>query len=102
MSIETYVARLARMSTEERHRAIESEPLPRNIGDLLDEAAAEVPGRAAWNFFEGGGALSYRDLQGAVNRTANALRKWGVVKGSHVAVMMPNIPAMTTLWLALA
>lgn len=102
MSIESHIARLASMPTEARHRYIESEPLPANVGALLDEAAAEVGDQDAWNFFEDEGPISYRDLQRAVNRTANALRLWGVGKGTHVAIMLPNMPLMPTLWLALA
>ncbi len=102
MNIESYIAHLASLTTAQRHRYIEAETLPANIGCLLDEAAAEAGDRDAWNFFEGEGALSYRDLQRAVNRTANALRQWGVGKGTHVAAMLPNIPLMPTIWLALA
>ena len=102
MSIDLYIARLAAMSTSERHRFIESEPLPLNVGALLDQAVAEAGERDAWNFFEGEGPLSYRDLQRSVNRTANALQQWGVGKGTHVAAMLPNIPVMPTIWLALA
>lgn len=102
MNITSYIERLASMPTPERHRFIESEPLPLNVGDLLDQAVAEASELDAWNFFEGDGPLSYRELQLQVNRTANALRKWGVRKGSHVAAMLPNIPVMPTIWLALA
>jgi crotonobetaine/carnitine-CoA ligase len=102
MSIDSYIAHLESLTTEQRHRFLESEPLPANVGALLDAAAAEVPDRDAWNFFEGGGTLSYRELQRAVNRTANALRAWGVGKGTHVAAMLPNVPQMPTLWLAVA
>jgi acyl-coenzyme A synthetase/AMP-(fatty) acid ligase len=102
MDIESYIGRLSAMSTSERHRFLESEPLPANVGALLDEAVAEAGDAEAWNFFEGGGSLSYRDLRDEVNVTANALLHWGVGKGTHVAVMLPNIPAMPTIWLALA
>ena len=43
----------------ERRRQIESEPLPRNIGALLDDAAADAPDRLAWNFFERGERITY-------------------------------------------
>jgi len=102
MNVDVYIARIAAMTTAERHRFIESESLPPNIGTLLDQAAEEAPDRDAWNFFEGGGPITYRELRRAVNRTANALRQWGVGKGTHVAAMLPNIPLMPTIWLALA
>lgn len=102
MNVDAYFARLAAMTTAERHRFLESEPFPPSIGALLDAAAMEVPERDAWNFFEGGGTITYRELQRTVNRTANALMKWGVGRDTHVAAMMPNVPLMPTLWLALA
>jgi len=102
MTLEAYIERLAAMSTPERHRFIEEEPLPANVGELLDQAVAEAGDRDAWDFFEGGGRLSYRALRDQVNVTANALLQWGVGKGVRVAVMLPNIPAMPTIWLALA
>ena len=102
MDIEHYIARLAAMSTSERHGFLEAEPLPANVGTLLDEAVAQAGDRDAWNFFEGEGGLSYRALRDRVNATANALRQWGVRRGTHVAAMLPNVPAMPTIWLALA
>ncbi|HLS57369.1 MAG TPA: AMP-binding protein [Zeimonas sp.] len=102
MNVEAYIAHLGSMTTGERHRFMESEPLPVNVGALLDQAVAEAPDRHAWNFFEGDGPVTYRDLQRSVNRMANALRQWGVGRGTHVAAMLPNIPVMPTIWLALA
>ena len=102
MAIDSTVAGLASLSTPERHRVLEQEPLPAHVGALLDLAVAEAGDRDAWNFFEGAGPLSYRELQRSVNRVANALIDWGVGKGTHVAAMLPNIPEMPTLWLALA
>lgn len=102
MNIDSYIAHLASLTTAERHQYIAAETLPANVGDLMDIAAAEAGDRDVWNFFEGEGPLSYRELQGTVNRAANALRQWGVGKGTHVAAMLPNIPLMPTLWLALA
>lgn len=102
MSIERYIERLAAMSTEERHRHIEAAPLPTNVGTLLDSAAADAGEQDALNFFQGEGSISYRALKKRVNQTANALRQWGIEKGTHVAVMLPNIPLLPTTWLALA
>lgn len=93
---------LSHLDTMQRHAALESAPLPANIGALLDEAAAEAGERAAMNFFETGAVFSYEALVIEVNRTANALSSWGVGRGSHVAVMLPNIPQMPIVWLALA
>ncbi len=86
----------------ERLRQIESEPLPPNVAALLDDAAAEVPDTTALDFFESGERLSYGELRRRVNRLANGLARRGVGKGSHVGVMLPNVPALPITWLALA
>ena len=86
----------------ERRRQIESEPLPRNIGALLDDVASAAPDRLAWEFFERGERITYRALRELVNRLADGFARAGVRKGSHVGVMLPNVPAMPTTWLALA
>jgi long-chain acyl-CoA synthetase len=87
---------------EQRRKEIEAGPLPRNVAALIDEVCEAAPDRLAWNFFEGGGALTYRELQSEVNRLANGLRTIGVGKGTHVGVMLPNIPEFPLTWLALA
>ncbi len=86
----------------ERRRQIEGEPLPRNIGALLDDAAAAAPHRLAWDFFEQGERITYAALRERVDRLAAGLAGAGVRKGSHVGVMLPNVAAMPTTWLALA
>lgn len=86
---------------EERQRQIESEPLPATIYEVVAEAAAEIPDQLAWNFFEAGETLTYREVLDQTNRLASSLATLGVVKGSHVAVMLPNIPAFPLTWLAL-
>lgn len=86
----------------ERRRQIESEPLPRNIDELLDSAAKAAPERIAWNFFEQGERITYATLRARVSGLASGLARAGVGKGSHVGVMLPNIAAMPTTWLALA
>ena len=48
---------------EERSRQIESEPLPANIGALIDDAADRARDRLAWDFFESGETITYADLR---------------------------------------
>ena len=86
---------------EERIRSIEAEPLPANIGALLDAAAAAVPERDAWNFFESGERITYAALREQVDRLAGGMTRAGIRRGTHVGVMLPNIPAMPMTWLAL-
>jgi long-chain acyl-CoA synthetase len=89
-------------SLADRRKQIESEPLPRNIGALLDDACSAVSSQVAWNFFESGEQATYAEVRARVNRLANGLFACGVRKGVKVAVMLPNIAAMPTTWLALA
>jgi crotonobetaine/carnitine-CoA ligase len=78
------------------------EPLPPSVAALLDAAAAATPERIALDFFEDGNRLTYAALRRRVNQLANGMSRRGVVRGSHVGVMLPNIPALPVTWLALA
>ena len=86
----------------QRIRAIEAAPLPENLGALLDEAAREAGEEVIWNFFEEGQKETYAALNRRVNGIAGNLLRLGIRKGTHVAVMLPNIPVFPALWLALA
>jgi len=87
---------------EFRHR-VEGEPLPENLGALLDQAVARFGERPAWIFVDQDrDPLSYRGLGELVARSANAFAKLGVRKGTHVGVMLPNIPESLAAWLGLA
>lgn len=87
---------------EERRRKIEGEPLPENVHALLETAARECGDHVLWNFFEIGETITYAECLAQVERLASGLRATGVRKGTHVAVMMPNVPAMPLTWLAIA
>ncbi len=86
---------------EARIRQIESEPLPANIGALLDAAAAEYPERLAWNFFESGETITFGELRRWVDRLAHGLVDAGITRGTHVGVMLPNVAMLPATWLAL-
>jgi long-chain acyl-CoA synthetase len=58
----------------------------------LTATADRFPARAAIRFF--GRSISYRELDQAANRFANALVALGVHKGDRVALLMPNCPQM--------
>jgi crotonobetaine/carnitine-CoA ligase len=85
-----------------RLRAVETVPLPECVGDLLNGAAAKFAERECFNFFEQGVSLTYADVRNQVHRLADSLHRIGVCKGTHVAVMLPNLPAYPITWLALA
>ncbi|MGP3725809.1 AMP-binding protein [Cereibacter sphaeroides] len=86
---------------EDRRRRIEAEPLPENIGALIDAAAAEAGDRVVWNFFESGETLTYGEMRRKVNGLAARLVALGIGKGTHVGVMLPNVEAFPLTWLAL-
>lgn len=86
---------------EDRRRRIEAEPMPENIGALIDAAADEAGDRILWNFFESGETLTYAQMRAQVNGLAARLVALGIGKGTHVGVMLPNIPAFPLTWLAL-
>ena len=71
--------------------------VPRNIDypdwtvvQLLHESASQFPDRAAISFY--GKPMTYRELDDASNRFAQALVGLGVKKNDCVAIMLPNIP----------
>ena len=85
------------------HQQIEAEPLPPNLGSLLDQAVAAFADRPLWiPMEESGPGLSYWEFGALVARTANAFRAVGVRKGTHVGIMLPNVPQFLAGWLALA
>jgi acyl-coenzyme A synthetase/AMP-(fatty) acid ligase len=89
-------------SDEVFRRRVEAEPLPENLGALLDQAVSRYGGEPAWIFVDQDRpALSWRDLGELVSRSANSFAKMGVRKGSHVGVMLPNIPESLAAWVAL-
>ncbi len=65
-----------------------SQPLYR----FLDSAARRYPRKRAIVFFDS--PLTYRELNDAANRFANALIGLGVQKGDRVALLLPNSPQM--------
>lgn len=59
---------------------------------LLDRAWRRFPKRPAVHFM--GRTLSYQTLSGQVSRFANALQALGVVRGTRVMLLLPNLPQM--------
>lgn len=84
-----------------RERA-ETESLPPTLGALLDRTVERHGDQIALDFFDDGQRLTWRELQRAVDRAANALRGVGIRKGAHVAALLPNVIEFPILWLALA
>jgi acyl-CoA synthetase (AMP-forming)/AMP-acid ligase II len=89
------------LDLEERRRLIEAEPLPRNIHDLISRAASESGDKVLWHFFENGTRITYAEMYARVIGLAAGLQSIGIRKGTHVAVMLPNVEAFPLTWLAI-
>jgi long-chain acyl-CoA synthetase len=59
---------------------------------LLDSAARRFPSRDAINYE--GKRITYRQLEGKVNRFANSLRSLGLLPGDRVMLLLPNLPQL--------
>ena len=60
--------------------------------EVLTRTAARFPDQAALIFM--GTKITYRELEGLVNRFSRALTALGVKKGDKVAMLLPNIPQL--------
>ncbi|MFV1950876.1 MAG: long-chain fatty acid--CoA ligase [Nitrospinota bacterium] len=65
---------------------------------LLDDAAKNFPDNAALIFF--GYKITFKELSDLVERFASALLSLGVVKGSRVAILLPNSPQFVITYYA--
>lgn len=94
----------ARKPVDRLIRQIEATPLSDDIWSLVEARVAANSGKTMWTFFEEerDGVATYDEVKALVDRTAAALYAAGVRKGSHVAVMLPNIPQFPATWLAIA
>ncbi|MFC4270323.1 AMP-binding protein [Sneathiella chungangensis] len=89
-------------TAEERRATIEKAELPKSISDLLDQAAIDSGDKCLLNFFDDGITRTYSEVRSASMQAGAALAELGIGKGTHVAVMLPNILEMPIIWLALA
>ena len=88
---------------ETLRRRLEAEPLPDTLGALLDQAVARFGADPVWIHVDRDlPSISWHALDRMVARAANALREFGVGKGTHVGVMLPNVPDALVVWLAIA
>lgn len=85
-----------------RRSSLEKTVLPVNLGALLDMAAIECGDQLLWNFFESGETHSYRRCAEESRALASSFARLGIVHGTHVGVMLPNITAFPLTWFALA
>lgn len=62
------------------------------LPEILTRTAQRYPGKTALIFM--GKKISYRELEGLVNRFARALTGLGVKPGDKVATLLPNMPQL--------
>jgi long-chain acyl-CoA synthetase len=70
----------------------------RALHRLLHSAVRNYGSRPALTFY--GRTLTYRQLDGEVNRLANALRSLGVDKGKRVMILLPSTPQFVIAYYA--
>ncbi|MEP6390985.1 MAG: class I adenylate-forming enzyme family protein [Halioglobus sp.] len=89
-------------SFQRRISAIERDnDFPADFRELLDRAVEVSPDGGGLNFFDQGHSLNATEVRDSVYRLADGLQRIGVGKGSHVAVMLPNLIEFPLTWLAL-
>ncbi|GAA0665268.1 long-chain acyl-CoA synthetase [Sphingomonas insulae] len=71
---------------------------PRLLGAMLDRSVARFPQRPAVDFM--GRITTWAELGAAVDRAAAGLQRLGVVKGTRVALCLPNTPYYPILFFA--
>ena len=90
-----------RAAMRDRRAAAEAETYPETLGDFIDRAAAEHGDAILAKWLESGETMTYAAFSEATRRLASALLRQGIRKGTHVAVMLPNVPAFPLTWAAL-
>src|SRR6478672_510358 len=72
------------------------------LGALADDAARRFGSRTFWQSIDDGSTLTFEAFAQRTRKFADALRDAGVNRGTHVAVMLPNVEAFAITWFALA
>ena len=79
----------------------EAQDLPESLGTFVRSCAELHGDKIVGSWFEDSINLTYRELDTSADRLAQSLVQIGVRKGTHVAVMLPNMPAFPISWIAL-
>ena len=64
-----------------------------NLGVILRESAKKNPDKVA--IIVGETKLTYGQVHAYAQKLAGSLKKLGVERGQHVALMLPNVPQFT-------
>src|SRR6185436_2971900 len=72
------------------------------LAQLADDAARDFGDAPLWISIDDGTRISHSQFAQMTRDCAQALRERGVGSGTHVAVMLPAVPAYPITWFALA
>ena len=78
---------------------IEETVSPTALWQLIEKSVDEHGDKPAWNFFQTGRRLSYKEAGHLIARSANLLRDLGLKQGDRVATMLGNSPEYLGIWL---
>ena len=73
-----------------------------SLPELADDAARRFGESLMWVSIGDNTKITFAEFASQTLKCANALRSRGVEPGTHVAVMLPNVPAYGITWIALA
>lgn len=74
----------------------------RSLPELVDDAGRRFGDAPLWISIDDGTRISHAGFAALTLKCTNALRARGVGHGTHVAVMLPSVPAYAITWFALA
>lgn len=90
----------------DRIQQAEAQPLPANLGALLDRACERYGDRTCWVQLEAdgtpGATLSFAALHDQVARAATVLRARGIGPGARLGLVLNSSPTSVIAWLAAA
>lgn len=73
-----------------------------SLGALADAAARRFGDRVFWHAIDDGTTLTFEAFAQRTRALAGTLHRRGVGRGTHVALMLPNVEAFAVTWFALA
>ncbi|MFQ3453902.1 class I adenylate-forming enzyme family protein [Bradyrhizobium sp. UFLA01-814] len=85
-----------------RTEALESAYETITIGELVSRRARTHDSTTAIDVFDRGERATYSEMDRSSNRYARALHEFGIRKGDHIGVMLPNRIEFPVLWFAIA
>lgn len=72
------------------------------LGELADAAARRFGSKVFWESIDDGASMGFDEFADRTRRFAGALQAAGIERGTHVAVMLPNVIEFAVTWFALA